>query len=464
MKIRFKFINILAIFITLILCFYIIYDANGERYSFLVLSLSYIISSFSILFYFMDDGRAYSLRKVFYLFFLFFIGVAPAIQFKNNITFVGMPQFSEYDYIFSYLIFLIVLIVFEAVYRLSKFSNSNRDFKNRNSYLSKNLHVTNQSRIIVISLVSLTIIVAINGFSLNSILFRQYSLLNFGILSQPITQIVETFIRPIPIIALMLHKKCRKKISITELLLILIVLATNSPLAMPRFKVAALYLPLLIIYFPRFDKGMHFSFILMVGLIFLFPTLNIFRGVHNVDDVFEGFLSKIINNITNSFSEGHYDSFNTAQYVFKNNILTYGKQLLGVFFFFVPRFLWANKPTGSGHFIATTNSFTFSNMSMNFFGEGYINFGIVGIFVFTLFLARLCAYLDNKYWNSITMSNLGDLLYLLFLGILLFILRGDLLSSIAYTTGLVLAVTFVYLSVTQKIYLTNDAYKNMNDK
>ena len=75
----------------------------------------------------------------------------------------------------------------------------------------------------------------------------------------------------------------------------------------------------------------------------------------------------------------------------------------------------------------------FANISMPFFAEGYINFGYIGILAFVFFLAWFCAYFDSMYWESRHRSSRITPYYLLLISSLLFVLRGDLMSSTAYT-------------------------------
>lgn len=84
------------------------------------------------------------------------------------------------------------------------------------------------------------------------------------------------------------------------------------------------------------------------------------------------------------FKEGHFDSYQSILSVLNSEIITYGNQLLGVLLFWVPRSIWSNKPIGSGAFMAEITNLDFSNISMNYFAEGYINFGVFGMFLFLL--------------------------------------------------------------------------------
>jgi hypothetical protein len=87
------------------------------------------------------------------------------------------------------------------------------------------------------------------------------------------------------------------------------------------------------------------------------------------------------------FNQGHFDSYQMFMRVISDDIITYGKQLLTTVLFFVPRALWPGKSVGSGHFVSGLSRLSFSNISMNFFGEGYINFGYFGIMLFILLIA-----------------------------------------------------------------------------
>ena len=40
--------------------------------------------------------------------------------------------------------------------------------------------------------------------------------------------------------------------------------------------------------------------------------------------------------------------------------------------------MWPDKPIGSGGFIAEQYDFFFDHISLNYWAEGYINFGILG--------------------------------------------------------------------------------------
>ncbi|WP_371862084.1 hypothetical protein [Alkalibacterium pelagium] len=227
------------------------------------------------------------------------------------------------------------------------------------------------------------------------------------------------------------------KISKNELILWAFALLTNFPTGAPRFYIAALYIPLLILYIYRIKKRyLSLNKILIFGLLFVFPFLDQARSVNSLSELKFGFDFKM-------FTQGHFDSYQMFMQVVNENIITYGNQLLTSFFFFVPRTIWTNKSVGSGMLIANQSNFYFNNVSMNFFGEGYINFGYLGIILFLIIISYLNARLDLIYWSD-SENSANNILYLLSLGLLFFVLRGDLLSGFAFTFGLFISAILVF--------------------
>lgn len=204
---------------------------------------------------------------------------------------------------------------------------------------------------------------------------------------------------------------------------------------MPRNSVAAMYIPVLLWSFPIFRKRQVFVFIISIALLVIFPFLNKFRHVDNINS-----FEKISFELDFSqFLDMNFDSYSMFMRVLKTDIVTNGNQLLGVIFFWVPRSLWPGKAIGSGAYIAHETHLSFTNLSMPYMGEGYLNFGILGIIIFSVVLAYIFAILDSNYWKYNNENNFSSLKYYLILGLVMFIMRGDLLSSFAYTIGYIMS-------------------------
>jgi hypothetical protein len=163
-------------------------------------------------------------------------------------------------------------------------------------------------------------------------------------------------------------------------------------------------------------------------MFFVFPILDMFRRVSS-----EGFN---ISWSTDFLYHGHFDSFQSFARALDVDIITWGYQLLGNILFFVPRSLWPGKPIGSGAFLANETQLEYSNISMNYLAEGYINFGIFGSFIFIAFAGWFLSRLDCRArFGWIGLSGTERVFYLLAIGLVFFVMRGDLLSSISYIFG-----------------------------
>lgn len=123
--------------------------------------------------------------------------------------------------------------------------------------------------------------------------------------------------------------------------------------------------------------------------------------------------------------------------------MSLGRQALGALLFFVPRSIWPGKPIGSGATTAIEANYALTNVSMNILGEGYINFGIVGVFLVVALFGFVCGKIERAYWRQTYNPGVLSAYYLFFIGAVVFIFRGDLLSSFAYSVGSLISVYLV---------------------
>lgn len=411
--------------VTIYLWFFLYNRANISLYPGLYIT-NFVIFSISIISLITSDRYNFSLNKIFFLFSIFFFGISPIIQFQNSTVFWGGTFISPDTYFRLNLIIIFILLIYLFLYSLIKPVRKNKNIGQENEY--------SVILMLILSILATSLILIVFRFDFDSLLFRSESS-SIAIDNSSIELIFRTFIRPIPVITLLLFKLSSKKNTLVEVVLALLVLLTNFPTSNARFFIAAIYIPLLIMYLPVIKrKYLALPIILLIALVYIFPLLNQARVVNSIYD-FNFSLN------FDAFNTGHYDSYQMFARVYDLNYISYGKQLISVILFFVPRSLWPAKSIGSGSLIASEFNFVYDNISMNFFGEGYINFGFAGILIFVSILAYLTKKLDSKYWTSLK-SNQFASIYLFMVGLLIFILRGDLLSSFSYTIGLILSIVF----------------------
>ena len=173
--------------------------------------------------------------------------------------------------------------------------------------------------------------------------------------------------------------------------------------------------------------------------------MNAFRGIYT-EDVTWDFIKKSMGTISNNFATADYDAYTMLVYTIRYTReygITWGRQLLGVLLFFVPRSMWNEKPGGSGATIIEqmAPSYINPNVSCPIIGEGVMNFGFVGVVIFAIALSKVISSLDDAYWNTWRYSDCFEkLMYPVMVLFALFLFRGDLMSSFAYLFGMVISM------------------------
>lgn len=428
-----------------IFCFFAMYFAGNDSpcFSNRVFITSILIQIISIYNIFSRQNEPYSLEKIFYLFSLFFFGVAPLLQSYENSKFWYISPLLEQEYFYLNILILFIIVFYKIFYDLFRKTIKLPGIRNKLSKyaITNKIPIFKGLLLISISLFSFVIVFASNSFSIIPMLLRGGELVdevmrnNTSQDGSPTTWLlINNFIRPLSIMCFLYYAISMQRNIIIFIILGLLALITCFPIAIPRFAAAAMYIPVILILISFFRKKNIFSLSFIGGLLFIFPFLNIFRNYDSNKKIELGLDFKM-------FTEPHFDSYQNFALIFSNDIITYGQQLFGVFLFWVPRSFWINKPLGSGAFTANKLNFFFDNVAINYFAEGYINFGIFGVLLFLIFLAFATAKLDKIYWtNELSLNNnFFRVLYMISLGMLFFILRGDLMSSFAYFLGFLIS-------------------------
>jgi hypothetical protein len=416
----------ILILVTSLLCCYVSFSEAKEIFSNRVFLTSVLIQLISTYYIFSNEDSPYSLNKIFYLFTLFFLGIAPLLQFYNATYFFSIKLLSEVEYFLMNLLILFIILIYQILYSwFYKVKLTKKAMVYITKFkLNENLNALQISILILISLFSFFTIFYINNFSIISMLVRGGEIKEH-IESTGLQDLVFTqFIRPLSMVSFLYF--CLSKNS-------------NPYVFVLLFNVGALYIPFLIILIPIFRKKHIFSISLIFSLLVLFPFLDKFRNISATSEIDLDLNFKM-------FTEAHFDSYNNFGLIVTEDIVTYGRQLLGVLLFWLPRVFWQDKPIGSGAFLADKLNFSFSNVSANFFAEGYINFGLIGIILFLIALAFFTARMDKLYWSVLfnQRNNFFKVIYLIILGMLFLVLRGDLMSSFAFTCGFMLAIFVVF--------------------
>lgn len=393
--------------------------------------ISFILNIALSLYIILKDKQAISLNIMFGLFALFFLGIIPLFQYSSHQFPWGRSCSSTLILEANLLIFLFTLS-YKLTYHycFSNFFNSNYITKKSIKYsINKNESIT-------IFLLSSIIIILL---SLDYKIWEYHN--GVSIQNSTLQLLVDKSLKGANVISLLAITYLWKEKQVSNklwMLLLVLCVFVNFPTAIPRYWLATLYISLLLTIFKeKFFKLKHlFTSLFTISILVLFPLLSIFR--YGIDKFFskEWGLQKIYNF---SFMGGDFDAyssfFTTLEYVEKHGI-NYGKQLVTVLLFFVPRQIWPNKSIGTGALVNKLEGSDFTNFSSPLIAEGYINFGIWGILLFSIIIAFVSSKYDAYIATNNTVYNFKALFYTVFLSLFFFMQRGDLLSSFAYLTGI----------------------------
>lgn len=419
----------------ILLCYPILQE--GRYFNTTITILNIILSLICFGSLFLYRGNKYSLFKMFHLFMLFFFCIAPSIQYRDGVKFMG-TYFNEGDYILTTSVSICIVLLYNLLYNICY--RAKLKVRTTTSFQFKKLGFKQEILLLCISISICSYYLYLNNFNIFSLLFRGGEFVERVNTSQMVGLVSDNFLRPMVVFIFLAAYLIKIKHKIILLLLLSLMLLTASPSGMPRFSAAALYLPLVLCVFPFLRKQDNFIYLIIVGLLLVFPFLDVFRYL-NSDYSFSSYEVNF-----DQFKDLHFDSYSMFMRVLKDDVVTLGYQLLGVLLFFIPRSLWPAKPTGSGHALFESLNMHFTNVSMPLWGEGYINFGFIGVIAFVVFVAIVTARMDKQYWfvSKGNIMNFNSALYLSSLGLFFFILRGDLMSSFAYSCGFAFSYCFIY--------------------
>lgn len=213
-----------------------------------------------------------------------------------------------------------------------------------------------------------------------------------------------------------------------------LLIITSNPLSSPRWWLGTISISFFLLFFgKKIYTPALLSIVIPFIYIFVFYYLAIFRSEYSFRLIPRRDFSIIAN-----LKHGDFDSLqqiiNTLVYV-KYEGLTYGRQLLGVIGFWIPRYLWPQKPLNTGELIGMTFNYSNINLSAPLWAEGFINFSVFGSALFLFVWGIISGKLDFIYGNQLSKIrniNRNDVKILVLAGSQHLLLRGSLLVSTLY--------------------------------
>lgn len=396
--------------------------------SHLVIISYYLLMSISLIF--LMSERRISLFSVFYLFSFIFFSYVPYLEYINGIVYWTHLEFTDDDYLYTNILILVMIIIV----RIGEFF-SWRFISNKKFNIEIVAHGGKTLTVMVfISFLCLYLSLYANSFDISSMLFRgaaqssKYT---------PVNLIINNFSRFVTLL-LFLSVYFSKSNVVIKLIFFVIALFCSFPMSMPRYFVAAIYIPIIWAIISTFHVKQSLIYYILFAFVTIFPLLDNARRIDNLSDYTFIYSMEF-------FLAGHFDSYQTLVRVIQQDIITNWNQLIGNLLFFIPRDYWDEKPYGSGYFLADTLDYTFKNISMNYFAEGYVNRGYLGVFIFLIALISFMHVADKMYHKP--NSRAGKFSFIVFFGIFIMVMRGDLLTVFSILFSYFFSFIFCYMLV-----------------
>lgn len=386
----------------------------------------------------------YSLKQVHWIFYVTFFAIAPLYQYTK-----GSYPWGYFPTEDSVRRTCILVFFWGAIFALASgrthLVSQDKDKANA-PWLCEKLYfqLTPLARLILPTgcIFSLLILVASVGF--NGLFLRTTATVNFdsSSLSLIVTVCPRAFVFG-SFALLLLNARREKKHYTSAIIAGICLVLTCFPTALARFNIASIYLGLAVLFFPSFStKRGLFAFFLILGFLVAYPLFDAFKYIGEAASLDDAVFT-IANSLTSGYTSGNYDAFSIlfwcSDYIDLYGA-TCGRQLLGALLFFVPRNIWPEKPIPSGELVFKTFGRSFTDIAFPLPAEGWINFGIAGLLLFSLAYGVVVSKLDGAYWayrksQARSLPTVMLLFYPFLLCLSFYMLRGALMTTFTFIIG-----------------------------
>ena len=223
-------------------------------------------------------------------------------------------------------------------------------------------------------------------------------------------------------------------------IVVLVIMIIFYPLSgtLARYLLFGTYIAILCMWFSNSKYKSTYFFIIFIGICFAFTGTRHLTNISN--------LTMILDFCHVDF-DAHQILMTMVAYTDKEGIV-FCKNIISALAFLIPRTVWQGKMINSGGIAVRYYGSWFTNVSAPLVGELYFALGWGGIILGAISLAYIFSKVDSWY-NESNLFKKGT--YCIFAGMAIYICRGSLLASMAYSLGLVLACYFISKIVQVKI-------------
>lgn len=176
----------------------------------------------------------------------------------------------------------------------------------------------------------------------------------------------------------------------------------------------------------------------IAGFLFVFPIADAFRRAGGEVSTRSGFFAEYLSN-------PDYDAFwqvaNALSY-WLDGLVAPLNQFAGSVLFWVPRALWANKPTDTGILLAEYRGYTFENLSAPAWAEALVNGGIIAVVIAFLLIGLVLRVMDSRTVPAFRTGGVWAIVGGILPVFMTILLRGSLLQA---TGALLLTIVCIVI-------------------
>lgn len=413
-----------------------------------------LIATYAIL----KDTRFLSINKVIWYFCLIFMGIAPLYQYLSGFypwSFFIQDSEIEKAQILALLFYLTYYLFYNYISKKFKFKFASKEVGLANYLCRKREFSTVMQINLLISVIAaFVLLVRLEGF-MNLFIKSENKV---DIENPTIRFIVKKFLSAYPAMActVFIFNPKRYIGRIAMIIALIFTVLSNFPTSNPRYWMGTILIGLFLGLYMKRVESRKFDYAILMTILVFFPFFYVFK-TKTLTEIFVGRYQH--KGIISSFNTIDFDAFSmlarATKYVSDNGI-TWGRQLLNIILFFVPRSVWTGKPITTNTLITSAQGQRFTNLSCPLPAEGYVNFGIIGILSYSIVVAAFSGYLDKVYWEKSKeeRNNIITMIYPYLSIIMLYVSRGPLQPSFIQTIAMVLPMIVIVGIFSKKTVLT----------
>lgn len=416
--------------------------------NYIIISLFIVIGGGALI-NIVSDNRFISINKLHWYFQFIFMFWAPLYQYLTKYypwnffideKFILYAQVVNIVWCFTYMFF---------------YKSRQKNFFSEKNFLLKEIYLikARNSKLVLLFLATILFCIYVNLIGFNNLFFRNLNILDLG--NSTLSFVVRKFLSAFPVLTcavfIVNNKIIKTRFNLIAIyLLMFMAILANFPTSTTRYWMGTLFLGLIILLIKIKEKSRLFDYGLLIIFFCIFPIFYVFKR-NSIVDIFIGKGIDSINLIS-CFNSIDFDAFTliarSIMYV-KEYGITYGEQLLNIVLFFIPRGIWLEKPIATNILVVSSQNQAFTNLSCPLPAEGFVNFGIIGVLLYASVFALISKYLDEKYWNDITIkdSSILKIIYPFLCVITIYVCRGPLQPAFIQTLMLISPIFIIYLLI-----------------